>query len=128
MKTTLIALASLFLLAPLHAQPTTPPATDKTQGLCPVGTCKKECYLDSCCKPLKKLKKLKPEERAKLHAAYEKASKDPNVQAKRTAILEAAAAYRQALHQAMIKADPSVQNLIQKEHEQGTVTHQGSAH
>ena len=57
---------------------------------------------------------LNEEERAKLKAAHQKAMADPAVQAARDRLRQARREFREILHPAMLKADPSIQPILEK--------------
>jgi len=57
---------------------------------------------------------LSPEERQKLQAAQEQAMQDPAVQAARVKMREAHKEFRDAMRAAMLKADPSIQPILNK--------------
>jgi uncharacterized protein YbaA (DUF1428 family) len=55
-----------------------------------------------------------PEERQKLQAAREKAMQDPAVQAAHEKMRQVHKEFRDAMHAAMLKADPSIQPILNK--------------
>ena len=57
---------------------------------------------------------LSPEERQKLQAAEQQAMQDPAVQAARVKMQEADREFRDAMRAAMLKADPSIQPILNK--------------
>ena len=57
---------------------------------------------------------LSPEERQKLQAARQKAMQDPAVQAAHEKMRQAHKEFRDAMHAAMLKADPSLQPILDK--------------
>jgi Spy/CpxP family protein refolding chaperone len=57
---------------------------------------------------------LSPEERQKIQAARQKAMQDPAVQASREKMRQAHKEFRDAMHAAMLKADPSIQPVLDK--------------
>jgi hypothetical protein len=57
---------------------------------------------------------LTEEERAKLRAAHEKAMADPAVQAARDRLRQARREFRELMRPAMLKADPSIQPILDK--------------
>ena len=57
---------------------------------------------------------LSEEERAKLRAAHEKAMADPAVQAARDRLRQARREFREVMRPAMLKADPSIQPILDK--------------
>jgi len=61
-----------------------------------------------------RLANLSPEERQKLQATRQKAMQDPAVQAARDKMRQARREFRDAMHAAMLKADPSVQPILNK--------------
>jgi len=61
-----------------------------------------------------RLANLSPEEREKLQAARQKAMQDPAVQAAHDKMRQAAEEFRNAMHAAMLKADPSIQPILNK--------------
>jgi len=61
-----------------------------------------------------RLANLSPDERQKVQKAREKALQDPAVQAARDKMRQAHKEFRNALHSAMLKADPSVQPILDK--------------
>lgn len=66
---------------------------------------------------MKAISKLTPEERQKLKAAHQTALQDPAVkaaEAQRDSGKEGKRAYREAVRSAMLKADPSVQPILEK--------------
>jgi Spy/CpxP family protein refolding chaperone len=64
----------------------------------------------------KRLANLSPEDRQKVEAAREKAMQDPAVQAAREKMREASREFREAMHAAMLKADPSIKPILDKMH------------
>ena len=62
------------------------------------------------------LANLTEEERARLRAAHEKAMADPAVQAAREKLKQARHEFREVLRPALLKADPSVQAILDKLH------------
>jgi hypothetical protein len=61
-----------------------------------------------------RLANLSPEERQKLQAARQKAMQDPAVQATHEKMRQAHKEFRDAMHAAMLKADPSIQPILDK--------------
>ena len=61
-----------------------------------------------------RLANLSPDERQKLQAARQKAMQDPSVQAAHEKMRQAHKEFRDAMHAAMLKADPSVQPILNK--------------
>ena len=61
-----------------------------------------------------RLANLSPEERQKLQAAHQKAMQDPAVQAAHDKMRAAHKEFRDAMHAAMLKADPSIQPILNK--------------
>lgn len=61
-----------------------------------------------------RLANLSPEERQKLQTAREKAMQDPAVQAAHDKMRQAHKEFRDAMHAAMLKADPSIQPILNK--------------
>jgi Spy/CpxP family protein refolding chaperone len=61
-----------------------------------------------------RLANLTPEEREKLKAARQKAMQDPGVQAAHEKMRQARKDFVGAIHGAMVKADPSVQPILEK--------------
>jgi hypothetical protein len=57
---------------------------------------------------------LSADERAKLKAAGQKAMQDPAVQAAQEKARQATNEFRDALHASMLKADPSIQPILDK--------------
>jgi hypothetical protein len=57
---------------------------------------------------------LNDEERAKLKAAHQKAMADPAVQAARDRLRQARREFRDVLRPALLKADPSLQPILEK--------------
>ena len=57
---------------------------------------------------------LSPEERQKLQATEQQAMQDPAVQAARDKMREAHKEFRDAMRAAMLKADPSIQPILNK--------------
>jgi hypothetical protein len=57
---------------------------------------------------------LSEEERAKLRAAHEKAMADPAVQAARDRLRQARREFREVMRPALLKADPSIQPILDK--------------
>ena len=53
-------------------------------------------------------------ERAKLRAAHQKAMADPAVQAAREKLRQARREFREVMRPALLKADPSVQPILEK--------------
>jgi hypothetical protein len=60
------------------------------------------------------LANLSPEERQKVQAARRKAMQEPSVQAAREKMRQAHEEFRDAMHGAMLKADPSIQPILNK--------------
>jgi uncharacterized protein YbaA (DUF1428 family) len=60
------------------------------------------------------LANLSPDERQKLEAAHQKAMQDPAVQSAHEKMRQAHKEFRDALHAAMLKADPTVQPILDK--------------
>ena len=61
-----------------------------------------------------RLANLSPDERQKLQAARQKAMQDPAVQAAHDKMRQAHKEFRDAMRAAMLKADPSVQPILDK--------------
>ena len=61
---------------------------------------------------------LSPEERQKLRAAHKAALEDPTVKAAEATRATDKKGYRKAMHDAMIKADPSVEPILEKMREE----------
>ncbi|HJT45387.1 MAG TPA: hypothetical protein VJ721_03865 [Chthoniobacterales bacterium] len=61
-----------------------------------------------------RLANLSPEEREKLKAARQKAMQDPSVQAAHEKMREARKEFITSMHAAMVKADPSIQPVLNK--------------
>ncbi len=57
---------------------------------------------------------LSPEERQKLEAAHQKAMQDPAVQAAHEKMRQARRDFEDTMHAAMLKADPSIQPILDK--------------
>ena len=57
---------------------------------------------------------LNEEERSKLRAAHQKAMADPAVRAARDKLKQARQEFRDAMRPALLKADPSVQPILEK--------------
>ena len=57
---------------------------------------------------------LSPDERQKFEAARQKAMQDPSVQAAHDKMRQARKEFRDAMHAAMLKADPSIQPILNK--------------
>src|SRR5438045_685608 len=57
---------------------------------------------------------LTDDERAKLKAAHQKALSDPAVWAARERLIKARREFREVLRPALLKADPSVQSILEK--------------
>lgn len=57
---------------------------------------------------------LSPEERQKVEAAHQKAMQDPAVQAAREKMRQARKELHDAMHAAMLNADPSIQPILDK--------------
>jgi hypothetical protein len=57
---------------------------------------------------------LNEEERAKLKAAHQKAMADPAVRAARDRLKQARREFREIMRPAMLKADPSIQPILEK--------------
>jgi hypothetical protein len=62
----------------------------------------------------KHLANLSPEERQKVQAAHRKAIQEPSVQAAREKMRQAHKEFRDAMHAAMLKADPTIQPILSK--------------
>ncbi len=61
-----------------------------------------------------RLENLSPQDRQRLKAAHEKAMQDPSVQAAHEKMKEAHKEFRDAMRAAMLKADPSIQPILNK--------------
>ena len=61
-----------------------------------------------------RLANLSPEERQKVQAARRKAMQEPSIQAAREKMRQAHKEFRDAMHGAMLKADPSIQPILNK--------------
>lgn len=61
-----------------------------------------------------RLANLSTEEREKVRAAHRKAMGDPSVEAARARMRQAHKEFRDAMHAAMLKADPSIQPILNK--------------
>jgi Spy/CpxP family protein refolding chaperone len=61
-----------------------------------------------------RLANLTDDERARLRAAYQKASQDPAVQAAREKLKQARREFREVMRPALLKADPSIQPILEK--------------
>ena len=61
-----------------------------------------------------RLANLSPEERQKFEAARQKAMQDPSVQSAHDKMRQAHKEFRDAMHAAMLKADPSIQPILNK--------------
>ncbi|HWY52478.1 MAG TPA: hypothetical protein VNW72_13435 [Chthoniobacterales bacterium] len=61
-----------------------------------------------------RLANLSPEEREKLKAARQKAMQDPGVQAAHEKMRQARKEFMDSMHTAMLKADPSIQSVLDK--------------
>jgi len=61
-----------------------------------------------------RLANLTEDERARLRAAYQKALQDPAVQAAREKLKQARREFREILRPALLKADPSIQPILEK--------------
>ena len=61
-----------------------------------------------------RLSNLSPDERQKLQTARQKAMQDPAVQAAHDKMRQAHKEFRDAMHAAMLKADPSIQPVLDK--------------
>ena len=61
-----------------------------------------------------RLANLTEEERARLRAAHQKALQDPVVQAAREKLKQARREFREVLRPALLKADPSIQPILEK--------------
>jgi hypothetical protein len=61
-----------------------------------------------------RLANLTPEERQKLMTARQKAAQDPAVQAAREKMQQAAKEFQDKMHAALLKADPSIQPILDK--------------
>lgn len=57
---------------------------------------------------------LTDDERARLRAAHEKAMQDPAVQAAREKLRQARREFREVLRPALLKADPTIQPILEK--------------
>ena len=62
----------------------------------------------------KRLANLSPEERQKVQAAHRKAMQEPSVQAAREKMRQAHKEFHDTMHAAMLKADPSIQPILNK--------------
>jgi hypothetical protein len=61
-----------------------------------------------------RLANLTEDERARLRAAHQKALQDPAVQAAREKLKQARREFREVLRPALLKADPSIQPILDK--------------
>jgi hypothetical protein len=61
-----------------------------------------------------RLANLTEDERARLRAAHQKALQDPAVQAAREKLKQARREFREILRPALLKADPSIQPILEK--------------
>jgi hypothetical protein len=61
-----------------------------------------------------RLANLSPEERQKVEAAHQKAMQDPAVQAAHEKMRQARRDFEDSMHAAMLKADPSIQPILDK--------------
>ena len=61
-----------------------------------------------------RLANLTEDERARLRAAYQKAMQDPAVQGAREKLKQARREFRETLRPALLKADPSIQPILEK--------------
>ena len=61
-----------------------------------------------------RLANLSDDERARLRAAHQKALQDPAVQAAREKLKQARKEFREILRPALLKADPSIQPILDK--------------
>jgi hypothetical protein len=61
-----------------------------------------------------RLANLSPEERQKVQAAHQKAMHEPSVQAAHEKMQQAHKEFRDAMRAAMLKADPSIQPILNK--------------
>ena len=61
-----------------------------------------------------RLANLSPEEREKLKTARQKAMQDPNVQAAHDKMRQARQDFMATMHSAMLRADPSIQPVLDK--------------
>lgn len=61
-----------------------------------------------------RLANLSPEERQKFEAARQKAMQDPSVQAAHDKMRQAHKEFQEAMRAAMLKADPSIQPVLNK--------------
>ena len=61
-----------------------------------------------------RLANLSEDERTRLRAAYQKALQDPTVQAAREKMKQARREFREVMRPALLKADPSVQPILEK--------------
>jgi hypothetical protein len=61
-----------------------------------------------------RLANLSEDERTRLRAAYQKAAQDPAVQAAREKLKQARREFREVMRPALLKADPSVQPILEK--------------
>jgi hypothetical protein len=61
-----------------------------------------------------RLANLNEDERARLRAAYQKALQDPAVQTAREKMKQARREFREVMRPALLKADPSVQPILEK--------------
>ena len=66
-----------------------------------------------------RLAELTPEERQKLKAAHEKAKQDPAVKTAEATRETDKRGYRKAMRDAMLRADPSIQPILEKMREEG---------
>lgn len=57
---------------------------------------------------------LPPQDRQKLHAAHEKAMQDPAIRASHDKLQQARREFRNSMRAAMLKADPTIQPILDK--------------
>ncbi len=93
------------------APPAAPLITPQTERSAPVPAQPAQAPVRSQ-RPI--LSDLSEDERARLHSAHQAALHDPNLAASRTRYLNARKEFRDRLHNALLKADPSVQPILEK--------------
>ena len=100
--------------APAAAAPATTPSVSEPAAATTTTTATEEEHEGG---RMHALSKLTPEERGKLKAAHQAALQDPAVkaaEAQKNNGREGKRAYHEAVHTAMLKADPSVQPILDK--------------
>lgn len=100
------------LLAPAATMPAVAPAPAFARPIQAPGPVSPQTQPTRLQRPV--LNDLSEDERTRLHTAHQNAFHDPNLAASRTRYLNARKEFREKLRDALLKADPSVQPILEK--------------